>query len=297
MAEHDTNAPPLFEIGDLLPAPAAGPVFMDLEHPYYAYMFGFLQADGHLAQGAGRKGRLTVEISVRDIAVLHEFQRLTPYNSSITERVRATNFSQEHHSATWTLCDQEARARINGLGLPYGRKSQKITPPRVEFSRRDYLRGVIDADGSVGHTGQGLPFISLTTASAAVGAYLCRYAKTVTGAARQIRRNARDGIFNVVYTKEAAVQLAEHLYYPGCLSLARKRTSAASLASWRRPADMSVRPPGRRWKAWEDRALLAHDDAGAAAAELGRSQASCSVRMWRLKTGKVRHPEDAPPGA
>ncbi|WP_406244016.1 hypothetical protein [Streptomyces anulatus] len=297
MAEHDTNAPSLFEIGDLLPAPAAGPVFMDLEHPDYAYMFGFLQADGHLAQGSGRKGRLTVEINVRDISVLHEFQRLTPYNSSITERVRATNFSQEHHSATWTLCDQEARARINGLGLPYGRKSRKITPPRVEFSRRDYLRGVIDADGSVGHTGQGLPFISLTTASAAVGAYLCRYAKAVTGAARQIGRNARDGVFNVLYTKEAAVQLAGHLYYPGCLSLARKRTAAASLASWERPADMSVRSPGRRWKAWEDRVLLAHDDASATATELGRSEASCSVRLWRLKTGKVRRPEDTPPGA
>lgn len=295
MAEHDSNAPPLFEIGDLLPAPAAGPAFMDLEHPDYAYMFGFLQADGHLAQGAGRKGRLTVEINVRDIAVLHEFQRLTPYNSSITERVRSTNFSAEHHSATWTLCDREARARINGLGLPYGRKSRKIAPPRVEFSRRDYLRGVIDADGSVGHTGQGLPFVSLTTASAAVGAYLCRYAKVVTGAARQIGRNARDGVYNVLYTKEAAVHLAGHLYYPGCLSLARKQTAAASLASWERPANMRVRPPGRRWKPWEDSVLLAHDDARTSAAELGRSEASCSVRLWRLKTGKAPLPSASRP--
>ncbi|MEV7495541.1 hypothetical protein AB0O08_32765 [Streptomyces anulatus] len=295
MAEHDTNAPPLFEIGDLLPAPSGGPAFMDLKHPDYAYMFGFLQADGHLAQGTGHKGRLTVEINVRDIAVLHEFRRLTPYNSSITERVRATNFSAEHHSATWTLCDREARATINGLGLPYGRKSRKITPPRVEFSRRDYLRGVIDADGSVGHTGQGLPFISLTTASAAVGAYLCRYAKAVTGAARQIGRNARDGIYNVVYTKEAAVQLAGHLYYPGCLSLARKQTAASALASWERPADMPVRTPGRRWTPREDRVLLVHDDAESAAAELGRSEASCSVRLWRLRTGKVRCPKDDAP--
>lgn len=267
---------------------------MDLQHPDYAYMFGFLQADGHLAQGTGHKGSLTVEINVRDIAVLRAFQRLTPYNSSITERVRATNFSEEHHSAIWTLCDREARATVNGLGLPYGRKSRKITPPRVEFSRRDYLRGVIDADGSVGHTGQGLPFVSLTTASAAVGAYLCRYAKAVTGSARQIGRNARDGIYNVVCTKEAAVRLAGHLYYPGCLSLARKQTSATALASWERPADMPVRSPGRRWKPWEDRALLAHDDAASAAAELGRSAASCSVRLWRLKTGKVRRPEDGP---
>ncbi|MFB8384450.1 hypothetical protein [Streptomyces rubiginosohelvolus] len=226
MAEHDTNAPPLFELGDVSPVPPTAPAFMDLQHPDYAYMFGFLQADGHLAQGTGHKGRLTVEIS-----------------------------------------------------------------------RRDYLRGVIDADGSVGHTGQGLPFVSLTTASAAVGAYLCRYAKAVTGSARQIGRNARDGIYNVVYTKEAAVRLAGHLYYPGCLSLARKQTAATALASWERPADMPVRSPGRRWKPWEDRALLAHGDGESAAAELGRSAASCSVRLWRLKTGKVRRPEGGPAGA
>ncbi|CAD5962820.1 MULTISPECIES: hypothetical protein [Streptomyces] len=90
-------------------------------------------------------------------------------------------------------------------------------------------------------------------AGKAVGAYLCRYAKVVTGAARQIGRNARDGVYNVVYTKEAAVQLAEHLYYPDCLSLARKQTAASSLAS-------------------------------------------CSVRLWRLKTGQVQRPEDVPPG-
>ncbi|MBK5990849.1 LAGLIDADG family homing endonuclease [Streptomyces microflavus] len=299
MAEHDPSAPALFEISALAPAPSttrATSSFMDLEDPRYAYMFGFLQADGHLASGTGRKGRLTVEIGVRDIAILREFQQLTPYNSSITERVRSTNFAEQHHSATWTLCDLEARTRINGLGLPYGRKSKRITPPRVEFSRRDYLRGIIDADGSVGHTGQGLPFVSLTTASAAVGAYLCRYAKVVTGAARQIGRNARDGVYNVVYTKEAAVQLAEHLYYPGCLSLARKRTAATSLASWERPATMRVRPPGRRWRPWEDRVLLALDDDTASAAELGRSKASCSVRLWRLKTGQVPRPEDVPPG-
>lgn len=219
---------------------------MDLEDPRYAYMFGFLQADGHLAPGTGRKGRLSVEIGVRDIAILREFQQLTPYSSSITERVRSTNFAERHHSATWTLCALEARTRLNGLGLPYGRKSKRITPPRVEFSRRDYLRGIIDADGSIGHTGQGLPFVSLTTASAAVGAYLCRYAKVVTGAARQIGRNARDGVYNVVHTKEAAVQPAEHLYYPGCLSLARKQDGGHVAGLLGAPGDdarASARPP------------------------------------------------------
>ncbi|MFE6888600.1 hypothetical protein [Streptomyces sp. NPDC057694] len=267
------------------------PEFMDLEVPEYSYMFGFLQMDGHLAQGTGQKGRLTAEINVRDIDILRRFQELTPYYSSITERVRATNFAETHHSATWTLCSLEARTKINELGLPYGRKSKKITPPRVPFSRPDYLRGVIDADGSVGYTKQGLPFISLTTASTAISAYLCFYARKLTGSTKHPGRNKRDAIYNVVYQKEASQALATHLYYPGCLSLARKQAAADALRDWVRPADMKVSPNRRRWKEWEDRILLSHDSIAAAAEELGRSYQSCNLRQWRLRSGQTPMPD------
>lgn len=283
MAEQDPSVPALFDMSTL--TPTTPPHFMDLKDPRYAYMFGFLQADGHMAAGTRLRGRVTIEINARDIQILREFQELTPYNTSITERTRSTNFSENHHSATWTLCALEARTTLNQLGLPYGKKSKKITPPRVPFSRQDYLRGVIDADGSVGFTGQGLPFISLTTSSTAVGAYLCHYAKKVTGAERLIKRNTRDGVYNILYTKEAAIQLAEHLYSPGCLALERKRSAAASLASWVRPAGMKVRPPRKPWTAEADRILLAAPTLAHAAAELGRSQSSCQVRRWRLVNG------------
>ncbi|WP_405587031.1 LAGLIDADG family homing endonuclease [Streptomyces sp. NBC_01092] len=266
--------------------------FMDLTVPEYAYMFGFLQADGHLAKGAGQKGRLTVEINARDVELLRRFQKLTPYYSSITERTRSTNFAKTHNSVVWRLCSLEARTKLNELGLPYGRKSKTITPPGVEFSDRDYLRGVIDADGSVGYTRQGLPFISLTTASTAIGAYLSSYAVKITGVERTIKRNARDDIYNILYWTEAAQALSEHLYYPGCLSLERKRTAADSLAAWIRPADMRIAPDRRRWEEWEDRVLLRLNNDAAAATELGRTEQSCYMRLWRLRTGRVRLPRD-----
>ncbi|MFF4385678.1 LAGLIDADG family homing endonuclease [Streptomyces sp. NPDC001552] len=265
--------------------PSAAARFMDLTDPRYAYMFGFLQADGHLAQGAGQKGKLTAEINARDIHILREFQQLTPYFSSITERVRSTNFAETHASATWSLCSLEARSAMNRLGMPYGRKSRTIKPPRVEFSRRDYLRGIIDADGSVGYTGKGLPFLSLTTASTAIGAYLCHYVKKITGAERTIKRNARDGVYNILYTNEAAVELASHLYYDGCLALERKKASASSLSAWTRPADMPRMTPRRRWTVAEDLKLLDIGDAAAAAVELGRSESACRQRLTRLRTG------------
>lgn len=265
--------------------------FMDLTIPKYAYMFGFLQADGHLAKGEGQKGRLTVEINARDIGLLRQFQKLTPHYSSINERTRSTNFSETHNSATWSLCSLEARTLLNGLGLPYGRKSKTISPPRGEFARRDYLRGVIDADGSVGYTSKGFPFVSLTTASTAIGSYLCQYAQEVTGAERKLKRNARDNIYNVLYMMEIAQGLAADLYYPGCLSLDRKRAAASSLADWTRPTGMRAAYTQRRWNEREDRILLKLNSPKAAAEELGRTVQSCSLRLWRLRTGQVPLPD------
>ncbi|MBT2476715.1 hypothetical protein [Streptomyces sp. ISL-94] len=267
--------------------PSAPVRFMDLQDPRYAYMFGFLQADGHLRQGAGQKGRLAAEINVRDIHILREFQQLTPYYSSITERVRSTNFADCHHSATWSVCSLEARTIVNELGIPYGKKSWTIKPPRTEFSRPDYVRGIIDADGSLGWTGQGFPYLSLTSASTAIAAYLCHYGRKVTGTGRTISRNTRDGVYNVCYYKETAQQLAAHLYYKGCLALAHKKANADAIQAWVRPADMRIAPPRRRWTAQEDQELLRLNDPAMAGVALDRTEQSCFMRLWRLRTGQA----------
>ncbi|WP_324610803.1 LAGLIDADG family homing endonuclease [Streptomyces acidiscabies] len=265
---------------------------MNLTIPEYAYMFGFLQADGHLRQTSRQRGRLAVELNARDIGLLHKFQKLTPYYSSITERTRSTNFAQTHTSAIWSLCSLEARTTLNELGLPYGRKSTTIAPPNGRYQHRDYLRGLIDADGSVGFTSQGFPFVSLATASTAIASHLRDYARDVTGAERTLKRNARDNIYNILYTKENAQKLAADLYYPDCLSLERKRASAESLSAWERPAGMRSACTRRRWTEHEDLVLLELNSPTAAAEVLGRTTQSCNLRLWRLRTGKAADPSE-----
>ncbi|MFJ9812736.1 LAGLIDADG family homing endonuclease [Streptomyces sp. NPDC101158] len=281
MAEPDPSAPTLFELGALTSPPTATP-FMDLENPRYAYMFGFLQADGHLARGAGAKGALSVELNARDIKILEEFQRLTPYNSTISRRTRSTNFAAVSHTAIWSLCALEARTKLSDLGLPYGRKSRRITPPRVSFSRPDYLRGLIDADGSVGFTRDGLPFVSLTTSSTAIALYLCHYTNRVLGIRKIPGRNKRDGAYNVVYLREGAVALAQHLYTPDALALKRKQRAAVDVSAWERAAGA---PPARRVRTWtplEDSILLSAASIEEAAIALDRTHQSCNLRRWRL---------------
>ncbi|QLE72705.1 hypothetical protein FGW37_14820 [Streptomyces rectiverticillatus] len=257
--------------------------FMDLEDPRYAYMFGFLQADGHMHADTRQRGCLSVEISYRDIGILRAFQKLCPYNSAIRERTRATNFSEDHRSAIWTVHSLEVRNRLVELGIPYGKKSTKITPPRVPFSRRDYLRGIIDADGSVGFTSQGLPFVSLATTSTAIATYLCHYTNVTLDIQRLTSRNARDGAYNVMYMREAGAALADHLYHPDGLALERKRSAAAEVSTWVRPAHMSPPRPRRSWTQVEDQILLAAVSLDEAAEQLGRSKKSCQLRRMRLR--------------
>ncbi|MFI1383304.1 hypothetical protein [Embleya sp. NPDC020886] len=269
--------------------------FMDLRRPEYSYMFGFLQGDGHLAADTRQRGRLSLEVGVRDRGLLECFQRLCPYPSAIRERTRATNFSAEHTSATWTVYALEARETLRSLGMPYGKKSASIGPPHDDHIARDYVRGLVDADGAVGITAKGCPLLSLTTSSRAVSDYFCAYGLAVSGVPRHPGRNTRDGVFNILYTSDPAVEIACELYYEGSLALVRKAAKAESVKAWERPAGMRARSAPRRWNDADDGVVLSHP-ADVAARLLGRTVASCTIRRWRLdKAGEPVEPTPPQP--
>ncbi len=267
----------------------------DLELPEMAYLFGFLQTDGNLSTMSRGRGRVSVELSRRDLPILERFQQLVPYRSTITFRTRSTNFSsrEPHHSATWHLFDLEARSALESLGLPAGKKSAIIKPPEVPFSEPDYVRALIDADGSVGFTGNGYPFVSFTTASPGLSAYVCEKVLEVTGAHRTVKPNKRDSIYNLLLTCEPAVDFARWLYYDGCLALERKYVKAIEVAAWVRPAGMRQRSSPRRWTPQEDEVVMAMSIAEAAE-KLGRTERSVNMRRVRLRKGTARtHGNDA----
>ncbi|WP_395294112.1 hypothetical protein ACF9IK_11345 [Kitasatospora hibisci] len=126
--------------------------FLDLERPDHAHLSAFLRADGHLTEQSRNRGRLTVGLPARAAPILEEFQRLCPYNGSIRHRTRDTHSKAEYTSAVWTVCARGFREELQALGLPAGRQSETVVPPTVPFSERDYARGLVDADGSVGRT-------------------------------------------------------------------------------------------------------------------------------------------------
>ena len=139
-----------------------------LENPYYAYLFGFIQTDGHLYNSTRDRGRLSIEINKQDEHILLAFKNFIPFHSSITERVRTTNFSANQKSVIWRVYDKRFRDYLEMWGLPNGSKSQLIKLPSGQFSKVDYFRGLIDGDGSLGLTAKGFPFLSLVTSSSKI---------------------------------------------------------------------------------------------------------------------------------
>lgn len=255
---------------------------INLTTPEHAYFFGFVQGDGHLSRSKRQpnKGKLTVELSVRDKDILFQFQRMFP-ESSISYRHRTTNFSDDYDSVIWRMCRQEFREQLETLGVPTGKKSLIVAPPKVSFSTFDYWRGFIDADGSLGLTIKGLPYLSLVTASQHMAVAYESLIFDILGKHKALNRNKRDSVYNITLFREDAIQVIRVLYYEGCLALNRKLEKAKEAIAWVRPANMRIVVGMRDWTKEEDEIVLSYG-VEEASVELKRSISSIKNRRFRL---------------
>lgn len=263
----------------------------DLEKPEHAYLLGFLLGDGHLYAGRGQKGRLSVELHIRDRDLLEDLVSLLP-GSRLTTRTRRTNFSNgDYESCVLSCCRLETRSALREVGMIEGPKGETVAPPSAPFSARDFARGICDADGSLGLAGAGHPFLSLVTKSARLATWWCEQVVPHSGVRRTWRPNTRDGVANIMVAREAATALAAWLYAPGDLALERKSLAAAQMQGWQRPAEMRRSYTARRWTSAEDEIVLLWTGTQAGLAEeLGRTVQSVNLRAWRLRAARPGDP-------
>ena len=177
------------------------------------------------------------------------------------------------------------RNEINKLGVPYGKKPEIVSSPKEDFCERDYIRGLIDGDGSVGPTKRGFPFISISVKSEALKNYLCEVIEKITGERKRLMRNKRDNIYNIMANREKAQQLIRYLYYPGCLALKRKLKKAKTALKWKRLNTLK-KIFKKFWEPWEDKYILNHY-IEESCNRLKRTERSIKMRIWRLNNYKA----------
>lgn len=253
---------------------------ISLTNPTIAYTYGFSLADGHLSSQSRNRGKLSIEIHEKDLDILEKIRDSCGVKATISKRSRATNFGEATFYCL-NIFDRSFRESFSNWGFPVGRKSNKVSAPDVDYSDRDFFRGVIDGDGSIGLTGSGIPYISLVTVSESLKDDFLNLILKLTGKQKTLARNARDSAYNIMVTKEDAVRLAEYLYYDGCLALDRKMIKSEDVKSWIRPEGMKV-VTSSRWTDEQDEIVLSNS-VEEAARILGRTKSSVANRRFRLR--------------
>lgn len=255
--------------------------YIDLNDSKQAYMFGFLQADGHLSKDTRNRGKLTLELRTEDESILKEFKAIIPVYCSIRRRERDTNFKKRFSSSILTVYNKDFREEINDLGIPYGSKSKIIKPPKTKC-QKDYIRGLIDANGSLGITSKNLPFISLTSDSEYIKNYYLNYVYALTNRTVNIKRNKRDGLYNIMIMREDAQKIVEDLYYEDSISLERKKINAEEVIAWERPENMPKRDCKVKRRSQDEDDYIKNHTIEESMKKLNRTKNSIQTRLWRL---------------
>ena len=264
----------------------------DLTTEQWSYIIGLLHGDGYMGGGPDGPGRMAVSVSQKDADIIETLEQMLLFKCCI--------YSTEHqcpdqicgrdvgievaYRSTLVVHGQEARLVLLTLGMPYGPKSFTVSPPGWDYSRRDYLRGIIDADGSLGFTKTGIPFLSLATGSDAIKDEFVGFIEDLTGVKKKLNRNKRDGIYNICVYREDAQKLIAEMYYDGAVALKRKRDAATAAAGWERPAGCKKAYHIQRWEEHEDPIVLGETPTEAARI-LGRKVSSVYARRRYLRRG------------
>ncbi|MCK9556172.1 hypothetical protein M0R19_07690 [Candidatus Pacearchaeota archaeon] len=195
-----------------------------------AYAIGLLQTDGYncKADPNKKKGKIGLDISYRDNDMIYNLEKIFKpiCNVSIREDTKDTNFSKEFHYISLTIGNYDVRNFLTKY-IPIGKKKNIIVPPDFVLEdktlTKHYLRGYFDGDGSLGITSKNTPFISVCVVSDIIKDYILQNIFEVLNFKKNINRNKRDNIYNIVLFTKKAVTYASMLYDNENLCSQRKK--------------------------------------------------------------------------
>ena len=216
------------------------------------YIIGLFQGDANHSESTRNRGNIQWEVSIKDSELVYKVEKILSrlVYVSIKQRTRNISFKTGHTykytSLTLTVCNQSFRNEIKPY-VPVGRKCDILVPP-FDLSKdmvNHYLRGLYDADGSLGMTGNNFPYMSICVKSEAIKDFICNYMKETLGIRKNINRNKRDKIYNIMLNKEFAQVFSNLLYKDASIFLDRKYKKYLEIQDWKRPSYMRKKVTNR----------------------------------------------------
>lgn len=251
-----------------------------LSKELFSYLYGIFITDGNLCLSTRNRGKITLELNINDESLLLKMAELIP-NSCVSYRVRDTNFKKQYKSVIFSNYNLCFRKIFIDNGFPIRNKTVLANTPQCEYSERDFWRGVIDGDGSLVFTHDGIPFVSLATTSDTLKQAFVNLLYNRLGITKKVNRNKRDNIYNIIIKNEQAVEFSRWLYTDNdCLHLNRKYQESVKINSWVR-----TKPHGNKrvsFDEYEINYILSHKVEDSVE-HLNRSKESIRSKLYKLK--------------
>lgn len=250
---------------------------MNISVEHKSYIIGFIHGDGNHYEQSRNRGKISIEISAKDVDILDKMENIL-VDVSRRSRTRDTNFKKDYKSCSLTIHKKEMR---NYFDTPIGKKSKIIGPP-PNVAIKHYIRGLFDADGSIGITAQNRPFWSLCTSSEKVKELMLKDIKDKLDFEKRLNRNKRDNNYNIVLYDEDAIEYASLLYHNATIYLNRKYDKFLEFQDWKRIIP-KAKGKKKSWLPYEDKVVLSDMLLKEKMLLLNRSASSIKTRAWRLK--------------
>ena len=252
-------------------------MIIDVRNNNHSYFLGFAMMDGHFSEKSRNRGSLSIELSSKDSELLHDFSRLFNINCFISNRLRDTNYKLEIDTTTLKIYKLAFREELKEIGFSTNGKNFFI-PDGILM--RDFWRGVIDADGSLGFMKSGRPFVSLVAVEENTKVEYFKLIKHLTNKDKDINRNKRDNVYNIMLCDEDAQAMVNYLYYDNCLSINRKSSKANEIMLWERKTNKRKHSV-KKWDKEQDE-FISNNSIEDSIIKLNRTEKSIKTRLWRL---------------
>jgi len=185
------------------------------------YWTGFMMADGCIVHRAGRMPTLALVVSDVDREHLERFRAFLRSDHAITKIAKRPN---SNASVRFALTCERLCADLAALGVRQ-RKSATAKAPDHLVMDRDFWRGVVDGDGSIGRYRAGA-MLRLVGSQDIVTQFL-EFARTHVPTQASVRPHK--SIFTTGIVGRIAEHLASVLYQSSDVALARKANAALNV--------------------------------------------------------------------
>ena len=186
-----------------------------------SYLLGFILADGCIIQGTykGYSDSLKFGVQSKDRDILEKIK---------SELKSEHKLSQNKNAIHLCITSQEIVDDLKGLGIIYRKSLNEIVPKVPSKYAKDFIRGIVDGDGSLWFDKRNYPTLSVSGGENTLrfirDHFFTKFKLYSKLSRRTYSEDIKKYLYQISYRCSSAKKLIEYLYADAKLYLNRKQT-------------------------------------------------------------------------